>query len=187
MKNANVLDAPKSRAASYILLSICLTLGIILNTAYGIQNVICAIRTVEKLSDTPIPINNNINARPVTISAFNIGIFVILVSIALGTFFILFMARQATTPITVAINADITANTSVVFNAFIIESFAKNCLYHLKVKPFHVPSILESLNDATISTIIGRYRNRIISAKYIFFAAFFIIIHFLLHPYRILP
>ena len=71
------------------------------------KNVICAIRTVEKLSDTPIPINNNINARPVTISAFNIGIFVILVSIALGTFFILFMARQATTPITVAINADI--------------------------------------------------------------------------------
>ena len=86
-------------------------------------------RTVEKLKDTPIPINKSINARAVTISALSIGIFVIPTIIFLVLFFILTIVIHASVPRTVAITADNSAITIVVLKAFIIVTFSKKSLY----------------------------------------------------------
>ena len=107
--------------------------------------------TVEKLSEKPTPINKSINARPVTISAFSIGILVTLIITDLDSFFIRFTVRHAKVPRNVAISEATSARKIVFLRAFSILSFSKSCLYHFSVNPFHVPRSLESLKDDIIN------------------------------------
>ena len=61
---------------------------------------------VLKPKDIPKAMNASIREIPVTISALSMGILVIPITMALCTGFIVLMAIQAATPITVAIRAE---------------------------------------------------------------------------------
>ena len=65
-----------------------------------------AIRMVLKPKDIPKAIKASIREIPVTMSALSIGILVIPITIALCIGFMVLMAMQAATPITVAIRAE---------------------------------------------------------------------------------
>ena len=101
----------------------------------------------------------NIKEIPVTISAFNIGIFVIAISMVLGVLFMLFIAIAAAVPRIVAIRAEEKAMIRVVYRADIMDSFCKSSEYHFKVKPPHFALDLEALKERTIRMIIGAYKN----------------------------
>ena len=83
----------------------------------------CEINTLENPKVKRIATNKSIKEIPVTMSAFNKGIFVIATSIVRGILFILLIAMAAAVPIMVAISADKNAIISVVYKAFIIDWF----------------------------------------------------------------
>ena len=107
------LDAPRSSAASYVLMLSCKTFGQTDKTTYGIISVICATIIVEKLSSVNL-VNRSISAIPVTTSAFNIGIFVTPI-IAERTFLLMpIIPIQTSVPKIVAIKPAAAARITVV-------------------------------------------------------------------------
>ena len=101
---------------------------------------------------------------PVTISALSIGILVIPKSIVRIPFLKLIIAMAAIVPINVAIKDDNTASKRVVPKASMISESDKSLAYHLNVKPPHLERDFDSLNDNTIRTAIGAYKNMKIRA-----------------------
>ena len=97
----------------------------------------------------------SISEIPVTISAFNIGIFVIPIINVLAPFLRLVMAIAAMVPIKVDISADKTANIMVVTSASIMDESDKSFEYHSNVKPPHLDLDFDLLKDKTISTAMG--------------------------------
>ena len=74
------------------------------------------------------------------------------------------MPTAPSTPMIVAINADANASTNVVIKASIICLFENRRTYQSKVKPPQTTLDRELLNDNTIRTKIGAYKNIIIRA-----------------------
>ena len=155
LKNALKGDAPKSMAASYAEGLSCFIRGITLKITYGMLNVMCAKRIVVNPNLTLKKMKRSINEIPVTISAFNIGIFVIPIINVLAPFLRLVIAIAAIVPIKVEISADKTASSNVVTRAYIIEESERSFAYHWKVKPPHFALDFDLLNDKTINTSIG--------------------------------
>jgi hypothetical protein len=124
-----------------------------------------ASNTVVKPKVKPTLIKRSIKEIPVTISAFNIGIFVMPIKIARPFFFILRIARQAIVPINVAKREAKKAIINVLYNAVKITSSSKSARYHLKVNPPHFARVLLALKDKTISVAIGAYKKIIIKTK----------------------
>ena len=99
--------------------------------------------------------NRSIRDTPVTISGLMIGIFVMFITIAFGTFFMLFMPMAARVPRTVETMLAITAIISVFTRDEIMISFWKSFLYQSRVKPLNTLLLFDSLNEKTISTNMG--------------------------------
>ena len=70
----------------------------------------------------------------------------------------------ARVPIIVEITAARSVICNVVENADMMFSLLKQFLYQSSVNPPHLTDELELLKESTISTIIGRYKNKNISA-----------------------
>ena len=79
---------PKSRAAEYISLLICLSLGSIERNTLGTQNEICAMISETQPVEILAAVNNNMSDTPVTISGLNNGMFVTVFMVVLS--FLLF-------------------------------------------------------------------------------------------------
>ena len=116
-------EAPRSWAASKVCGFNCLSFGITLSITYGMLKVMCAKRTLVKPRVKFKATKINIKEIPVTISAFNIGILVIAISMVLGVLFMLFIAIAAAVPRMVAIRAEEKAMIKVVYRADIMDSF----------------------------------------------------------------
>jgi hypothetical protein len=93
------------------------------------------------------------------------GIFVIPIRMVLGSFFMEFIARDAATPMTVAMRADNRAMVRVVDKAFMMSSSRNSSEYQFKVKPPHLERDLEALKDKIINMKIGAYKKINISPK----------------------
>ena len=119
-------------------------------------NVICAISIVQKLKLINLE-NNSINATPVTISAFSIGILVspmIQVRVRLR---IPSIPIHAMVPRIVDTNAAPAANRIVVPSACMIMSFPNSFVYPDNENPPQTALLRgEALNEDTISIRIGR-------------------------------
>ena len=159
LKKAYTGEAPKSSAASYVLLLNCFSFGITDKITYGILKEMWARRTVPKPNDTPATRNKSINEIPVTISALSIGILVTPIKKVRELFFIPEIPSAAKVPITVAISDDRRAITIVFVRAFMIPSFLKREEYHLRVNPPQRARDFEELNDNTIKVAIGAYNS----------------------------
>ena len=159
LKNAVSGVAPRSRAASYVTLSVCLSFGITESNTYGILKVIWLIRIVLNPRLMPNAINPSIKEIPVTISALSIGILLTAITTVLGTFLILLIPIAATVPISVAISADKNAITSVFLKADIIVALLKSSEYQSSVNPPHLFLDFEVLKLKITKVAIGAYKN----------------------------
>jgi hypothetical protein len=83
------------------------------------------------------------------------GIFVMLIRMVLGVFFMLLIAMEAAVPIIVATKAERKAMIRVVYKAFMMLSFLKSSLYQWRVKPPHLDLDFELLKESVIRIRIG--------------------------------
>ena len=124
-----------------------------------------AISTVLKPRDTPKAMKASIREMPVTISAFNIGILVIPMTMVWGICFMLLMAMEAAVPMMVAISADKNAISRVFCKAAMMLRLANIWVYHCSVNPPHWVRDLELLKDNTTMVAIGAYKNSMMSTR----------------------
>ena len=159
LKKALKGDAPRSMAASYAEGLSCFIRGKTLSITYGILNVICASSIVVKPNLILKNMKRSIKEIPVTISALSMGILVMPIINVLVLFLRPVIAIAAIVPINVAIIDERRASINVVIKASIMEESDKSLAYHLKVKPPHLDLDFDALNDKTISTAMGAYKN----------------------------
>lgn len=80
-------------------------------------------------------------------------------------FFMALMPIAASVPMAVETMAAVSVTCRVVTNAFMMVSSVKQEAYHLSVKPPHTTRDFELLKESTMSTRIGRYKNKKMTAR----------------------
>ena len=103
--------------------------------------------------------NSSMSETPVTISGLTIGMFVMFITIALGTLRMELIPIAARVPSSVAAMLAITAIMMVFISEEMMTSLRNSFAYQSSVNPLNTERLLVSLNENTISTKIGTYRN----------------------------
>ena len=120
----------------------------------------CAISSVPKPRSKPITApaetNSSESETPVMMSALTTGMLFIVSRGERHFFFMLKKPMAAKVPTTTAMSEARTETSSVISSDWIIILSLKSSLYQLSVKPDQTVRLLESLNEKTISTAIGR-------------------------------
>ena len=134
------------------------------------MNVIWASRTVKKPKENfgkkvLHAIKRSIREIPVTMSAFNIGIFVTPIINVRDMLLNDWIPMAPAVPIIVAIMAERSAIVNVVYRALIISAFWNKLAYHFKENPPHLADVFDELKERTINVIIGAYNRRRISPR----------------------
>lgn len=157
--NQNVLNglAPKSLAASKMLSSIPCILVLTAIATKLIQNAEWAKIIDDKPNVKLINIKNSNNDTPTNNSGAATG--TIIKEESTGTL-CLCSDTPANVPNTTEIRLDKNAINNELIAAWINSLSANNTLYHFKVKPTQLTFTRESLNENSITTIKGIYKNK---------------------------